>query len=788
MRALDRKLMRELWRLRAQGLAIAIVLASGVAVLVMSLSTLEALTVTADAYYERNRFANVFAHAVRAPRAVVRRVAALPGVQHAEARISRFATLDLEGFAEPVIGQLASIPAQGQPELNRLVLRSGRWIEPNRHDEVLVNEPFAEAHGLVPGSRIAAIVNGHRRTLSVVGTALSPEFVYALGPGALMPDNARFGVLWMGQPALESAYDLTGAFNDLAVTLLRGADVASVLDGINRLLAPYGGDRAIARADQLSNWFVMNEIDQLRTMSTILPTIFLAVAAFLTYMVLTRLIATERSEIGLLKAFGYSHWEISWHYTKLVLAIALFGIALGSILGVALGLHNTQLYAEFFRFPLLIYRPSASAFLIAGAVSVATTLAGALAAVRRAATLPPAEAMRPPQPLAYRRTRFAEWRVAGWLDQPTRIALRQIGRWPLRSLFTTTGIALSMGLLVMSLQWNDMIDTMAQRYFYDTQRQSMTIGLSEPQALTAIQSFRRLPGVLAVEPMRIVSADFAFGTRRHRGGITAIAPGATLHPIRDDASSRDLPVPEAGLALSTRLATKLGVTIGDRIWVEIHAGRRPTVQIPVAQVFETLIAMPAYMDLTALNRLLAERPSLEYVNLLVDRAAEPALFRELKSLPNIGAIMLKQSAIDSFYATIGEQMLIFIGIFTLFAGALGFGVAYNSTRIALSERGRELATLRVLGFTRGEISYILLAEVALLIVAALPLGCLAGRSLTLLIARLLDTELFRVPVVIEPSTYGWAVLLTLAATAASAALVRRRIDRLDLIRVLKTRE
>jgi putative ABC transport system permease protein len=788
MTPLNRKLLRELWRLRGQALAVAVVIASGVAVLVMSLSTLEALQVTTDAYYERYAFADVFANAVRAPRRISERVAQVPGVQSVEARVTRYATLDVAGFAEPIIGRLTSIPESGEPVLNQLVLRSGRWIDPNRHDEVIVNEPFAEAHNLTPGSQFSALINGNRRTMTVVGTALSPEFVYALGPGALMPDDRRFGIVWMGREPLEAAFDLKGAFNDLAIGLLRGADTDSVINAIDRLLGPYGGFRAIARADQLSNWFVMNEIEQLKTMSTVLPAIFLAIAAFLTYMVLMRLIATERSEIGLLKAFGYSDFEVSWHYMKLVLAIAAVGIAAGSVLGAVFGLHNTRLYADFFRFPLLIYRPSPAAFVIAVLVSAATTGLGAIAAVRRAAILPPAEAMRPPQPIAYRRGRLASARFFKWLDQPTRIALRQIGRWPLRSFLTSCGIAMSVGLLVMALQWSDMIEEMVQRYFYDAQRHSMMIGLAEPRAMTAVEAFKHLPGVLAVEPSRIVGADFSVGTRKHRGGITGVRAGSVLQPVHDDASGVDVRVPPAGLVMSTRLAEKLGVGVGDRVWVEIQTGRRPTVELPIATLFETLIAMPAYMDIDALNRLLEERPTLEYASLLVDRNAEPALFEKLKTLPGVGAIMLKHAAVDSFYDTIGEQMLIYTGIFALFAAALGFGVTYNSTRIALSERARELATLRVLGFTRGEISYILLAEVALLVVAALPLGCLAGLGLTELIAWLLDTELFRIPVVIRPATYGYAILLTLVAATVSAALVRRRIDRLDLIRVLKTRE
>jgi len=788
VRALDRKLLRDLWRLRGQVLAVGMVMASGVAVLVMSLSTLEALTETTQAYYERYRFGELFASATRAPDRIARRIADLPGVQAVQTRISRYASLDIAGFPEPVIGRLTSIPESSQPVLNQVALRSGRWVSAGRHEEVILSEPFAEAHGLEPGDTLSAIINGHRRKLTVVGTGLSPEFVYALGPGALMADDLRFGILWMSHDALAAAYDLEGAFNEVSVTLLHGAAPEPVMARLDHLLEPYGGISAIERKDQLSNWFVMNEIEQLKTMSVILPVIFLAVAAFLTNMVLARLIATERSEIGLLKAFGYSQFEVAWHYIKLVMAMGAVGIALGWILGALFGRYNTQVYADVFRFPLLIYRPGADAFVMGAFVSLAAALAGALGAVRRAATLAPATAMQPPSPPAYRHGLLADSRLARWLDQPTRIALRQIARWPARSLLTTAGIAMSVGLLILALQWMDAINRIAQVYFYEAQHQHMTVGLTEPLASKAVQELRRLPGVLAAEPTRFIGADFSVGTRTHRGSLVGIARDNRLQPIHDDRTGGTLPVPESGLALGTKLARKLGVDVGDLVWVEVLDGRRPAGWLPVSAVFDTLIGMPAYMDLAAMNRMLGERPMVGYVNLLVDKHAEPNLFRKLKDLPGVSAVLLRQAAIDAFYATLAEHMMIFISIFTGFACALGFGVTYNSTRIALSERGRELATLRVLGFSRGEISYILLGEVALLILVALPAGCLAGYLLSMIMAQAFDTELYRVPMVIEASTYGTAMLFALAASAASAALVRRRIDSLDLISVLKTRE
>ena len=788
MRALNKKVIRDLWHMKGQVLAIALVIASGVAVLIMSLSTLEALRRTTEAYYERYGLADVFSGVKRAPEYIAERIKTIPGVQMVETRVVRFATLDIEGYAEPVMGQFVSIPADRQPLLNQLAIREGRWLTPGRHDEIILSEPFAEAHNLLPGDELTAILNGTRRKLQIVGIALSPEFIYSLGPGGLMPDDKRFGVLWMSREALAAAFDLKGAFNAVALALNRGVVPESVIAQVDQILERYGGVGAIARADQLSNWFVMNEINQLAIISRLLPGIFLAIAAFLTNMVLGRLMTIERSQIGLMKAFGYSNWEVGLHYTKIVLGIAVLGILVGVVVGTWFGRINTELYAEIFRFPLLLYQTSFDAFLIAGSLSLLAALVGAMGTVQRAMRLPPAQAMQPPMPPLFQRSRLARSTLGRWLDQPTRIILRNIARWPGRALSTCLGVSASVGLLVLALQWNDSLNYLAQSYFFDAQRQHVMIGFAEPQGLRILRHVEQLPGVLAVEPMRIVSADLSAGPITHRGALTGIADRAELQPIYDDRRHSVVDVPLDGLVLGSYLARKLGVGIGDKVWIQVLEGRRPEVRLEVVDLVDTYIAMPAFVHIDTLNRLLKEPPSVEYVSLLVDRLLEPLLYRELKELPVVAAVMLRQAAIDSFYDTVVEHLMVFITMFSALACVLGFGVAYNSARIALSERGRELATLRVLGFSRGEISYILLGEVGLLILLALPLGCVVGRGLSELMAASFSTELFRVPLTIDPSTYGMAAGLALAATIASAAIVRRRVDHLDLIEVLKTRE
>ncbi|MFO7276753.1 MAG: FtsX-like permease family protein [Pseudomonadota bacterium] len=786
-RALTRKLLRDLWRLRGQVLAIAAVMGSGVGMLVMALTTVESLESTMVAYYDRYGFAHVFARVERAPERLAERIRSLPGVQAVETRVVRPAVLDVPGFEEPVTGELVSLPAREPPRLNRLVVREGRLPRPGATDEVVLSEPFAKAHGLVPGGSLRAIIDGRWRELRIVGTALSPEYVYAIAPGALMPDDRLFGVLWLDRDALQAAYGLEGAFNDVSVSLLRGTDPQTIIDRLDELLAPYGGFGAYARSDQTSHWFLSNEIAQLRTLATILPTVFLAVAAFLTHMVLARLVAVERSEIGLLKAFGYGNRDVALHYVRFVLAIGAIGVLVGWLLGSWLGLYTTRLYAEFFHFPFLLYEPGPRGYVIAALVSLGATLAGALGSVRDAASLPPAESMRPPSPPVFSATSLVGATGARALDQPTRIILRQIFRWPGRAFLTSAGIGLAVSVLVMSSQWLDAVDLMIDVYFGEAQVQDVTVAFAQPRSSDVVRDLARLPGVLTTEPARAVSAILRAGAREQREAVQGVPARQLLSRVYD-AGGRAVDLPPDGLVISTMLARILDVSIGDEITVEVLEGRRPVVRVPVVGTFETYIGSPAYMEIGALSRLLRERPSVTSVHLRIDPARREELFRTLKTLPRISAVTLREAAIRTFDETMAETLTIFVTLFIAFAGTLAFGVTYNSARIAVSERGRELATLRVLGFTRGEISYILLGETGLLTFAALPLGCAVGWLLARITVIGMETELFRVPFVVDRSSFAWAMIVVLLATAASALIVRARLDRLDLIAVLKTRE
>jgi putative ABC transport system permease protein len=787
MNAIDRKLWRDVWSLRGQAAAIALVMACGVGTFVMSLSTLDSLQQTRSMFYQEHRFAEVFASLTRAPENVEERLRTLPGVHQVETRVVAMANLTVPGFDEPVRGQFVSIPDAHPPRLNQLYMIEGRRPEPYRDDEIVVSDGFAEAHDLAPGSTLAAVINGRYQTLQIVGIAISPEFIFQMAPGAIFPDFERFGVIWMGRAALATAYDMEGAFNNVTLTLAAGANPQTVIDRVDGVLDAYGAQGAIAREDQLSHNFLSEEFRQLEVMATVLPIIFLGVAAFLLNVVVNRLVSTQREQVAVLKAFGYSNRAIGWHFVKMVLVIAAFGVAAGMGIGVWLGQGLSTMYMAFYRFPYLEYVLNLRIGLIAVGVSAGAAIVGTLQAVRSAALLPPAEAMRPEPPETYRETVIERLGLKRLFDQSSRMIIRHLERRPFKALLTVIGIAFACAVVILGRLGVGSISYVVDIQYRKAQRDDLMVTFTEPTSAHARYSLQGIRGVAYSESFRTVPVRLRSAHRSREVAIEGLPPDGTLRRLLD-VDLDPVRLPPEGLVLADPLRDILDVAPGDSLTVEVLDGNRAVHTVPIAGFVEQFFGLGAYMRMEALNRLLQEGPAISGAYLMIDGRYEDEIVDALEAAPRVGAITSRQQAIDNFYESIGENWLIFAFFITLFAGAIAFGVVYNSARIALSERGRELASLRILGFTRGEISYILLGELALLTLAAIPVGFLIGWVLGFAMLQQMATEMYRIPLSIQPSAYASAAAIVIISAVLSGFIVRRRLNRLDLIEVLKTRE
>ncbi len=787
MKALDLKLIRDIWRIKGQALAISLVQASGIALLVMSLGMIASLTETMTAYYDRYRFADIFAAATRAPELALEELRSIEGVSAVEGRVVGGGLVDIEGVDAPITAQFVSRSADATAPLNDVHIVRGRAPDPVRGDEILLLEAFADAHGLEPGDSLPVTVYGARRVFRIAGVALSPEYVYAIAPGALAVDDDRFAVIWASYDTLAPAFNLDGAFNEAVFRLARGVDAARVIPEIDRILAPYGGRGAYDNGDQVSNRFLSEELRQLTAMAFIMTPIFMSVTIFLLNVVISRMVQTEREQIGLLKSFGYTGGEIGAHYAKFALFIAIVGAAIGWLGGLYLGRVMTGIYQEYYRFPFLLFETDLRTIIYAAGLSVLGAGFGAITAVRAAVALLPAEAMRPPAPEFFRNAKGATKGFSLPLDRPTRMILRRIARRPFRSLALVFGIAAAMGLSVM-MQFNHAaINHILHASFRVIDRSDMTVRFTEAIDEAAALELSKLDGVTHVEPFRDAAVIFVNGGKEHLGSITGVTSAPTLNRVLDD-ELRPAPVPESGLLLSAPLAQLLSADVGDEIEVRFREGRRPTISIEIVGLIDVMIGTPAYMSIEDLNARLMEPGRVSGAYLSVAPDARAALQRRTKEIPQLAAISVREEVLTNFEQMLSEGPGVFRVIMTFFATVIAVGVVYNGARITFAERRHDLASLRILGFTKAEAGYVVTGEIVTLAIAALPIGAVIGVLLWTYISTALSTELYQVPTVYDPAGLGVAGCTVVFAALVASFLIQKDVDKLDMASALKARD
>ena len=785
--ALDKKLLRDLGRMKMQAIAIGLVIAVGVVVLVMMDGLFHSLSQTKDTYYDRYRLAQAYAPAVRAPKYLLNNLAAIPGVDSVMGRMRGGGLIDLPQEDVPISAAVLSLPDHGVPRLNDIYLAEGNQLDPGRENQAILLRSFANAHGISPGDTISATINGARRKLEIAGLAQSPEFLISMAPGELAPDDKRFAVLWMSETSLGAAFDLRGAFSEALFSLTRDAKLPQVLDRVDQVLANYGGTGAYGIEDQASNRFLTEEIKGLATQSKILPPIFLAIAAFLLNIVISRMIQSEREQIGLLKAFGYSSFEVSAHYFKFVLAIAIGGALVGCLIGVMVGRSYADLFQQYYKFPFLVFRVDPQAFIIGILVSVFTASAGALFVLRNVFALTPAVAMRPPAPADYSTAGGFLAVVNRLFDQPTRMVLRRVARHPGRAFGAALGVGAGMGLSAASIGLMMTFTTVVDQTFDYVDRSDMTVVFAALRSDKTLYELNALEGVAQVEPFRVVPVIMRNGLHSHKGALT----GLIANPQQFRAVDKDLnPIRlrDDGIIIAKALAKKLAIAPGQTMTIEVQEGERPILSMPIVGIAETLSGAPAYLQIGALNRALKQPSQISGAYLQIDEKYQSELYESLKAMPFIAGASLKSTSREAFETLMDQSAGSMRYVMSFIAAIITFGIVYNSTRIAFAERARDLASLRVIGFTKGETAFVLLGELAIMVILAVPIGIAFGIGLNVAIVEGFSTDLYQIPNQLQPEAFGTAGIAVLVSSIFSGWMVKRNMDGLNLVSALKTRE
>ncbi len=786
MSMLTRKLARDLWQLRVQLLAVSMVAAVGIANLVMTRTTLESLQTSRANFYRQYHFADVFADLERAPEAVARDLAALPGVAQVDTRIMTLGRAELAGFSEPIRIQAVSLPTSADTALNRVHLRQGRLPEPGEHRAMVLSDAFVEAHRLRLGAELTLTIHGRRERAVMVGVATSPEFVSQMDPASIFPDSKRFAVVWLPRDWLAGAVDMDGAFNSVAMALRPGARAAAVIAEVDERLRRYGCRGAIARVDQRSHRYLSEEFRQLGTMARVFPAVFLSVAAFILYVVLSRLIAGQREQIGTLRAFGLRKGELAAHYAGVALVTGVLSAAMGIALGLELGGRMADLYQQFYRLPWIDYHISGGVVVGSMFVSLLTSLLGVAVPTWSVSRMLPAEAMRPPVP--HSRWIKAGVRTGGGkLGHASRLILRHLQLRPWRALLTWIGLAAGTAIIMMGRFQGDAIGRMLDTQFQLAERHDVSVDLIFPHASAARYEVARIPGVLRVEPVRALPAEIRFRAASYRSAVRVLSTASRLRRALDTQGAPVAP-PLRGVILTDYLARMIGAKLGDPITIEPLDGRTPTATLALAGVTSEPFGVQAYVNGDTFDRVFDQTQLDAGWLLSVDAQRLPQVLRALERRPAIAGIDQRVLGIRNFNEGMAKTILTFTLIATSFGIMITVGVVYSAARVALSEQERDLASLRILGFTESEVGYLLIGELVLLSIAAVPLGFLMGHGLAYLLTTGFDSDLFRIPHYLSARTHAVAGLVSLVSALVCGLAMRRRVGRLDLVRVLKARE
>ena len=787
MKALDKKLARDLWRLRGQVVTIALVMACGIAQLVAFVTLYRSLEASRDTFYEGTRFADVFVHLDRAPRTILPRIAEIPGVARVDGRVVGDFRIELPNVTEPLLGRFVSLDGPPEARLDALFVEDGRNVTAGSSNEVVVNELFAKTRALAPGDSIVAVINGREVKLRIVGVATSPEYVIAMNPHSGFPDSSTFGVFFMDGDALSKAMGMSAETNDVVLTVGAEANVDDVIAAVDRLLEPYGGTGAIPRARQSSAYSLDSKIEQYRTMSRFVPVIFLAVAAFLLNLVVSRIVGSQREQIATLKALGYDTFALARHYLLLALSVALLGALLGVLLGFLEGEAATRVLLRFFNLPVLVFRFDPIAAIAGVLASLAAGLLGAFAAVRRTVILPAAEAMQPEPPESFKPTFIERWKLDRLVGVAGRMVLRDIERHPVRLALSSLSVALATAIMLVGTTMTDSLDHAIDFEFTHALREDLALALDRPRTASAVREIEHVPGVTYAEAQRSVPVKLTHAWHSRDLAITGVPARAELRPLLDLSGARITP-PREGVILSRPLSTILDVRAGDELDVQVLEAGRRRVRLRVAGFVDDFIGLAAYMDLATLDRVLGEPPTVSGALVAVPRGGTDDVARRIEKIPGVASFSEPSIDRKQFETQMSDSMRIVTVLFGAFAAIIAIGMVFNNARIALATRSRDLATLRILGFTRSEVAVVLVGEQAIQLVVGVAAGLPLGYALGAVMLGVIPQELFRVPAVLSVPSLVEAATVVFVSGFACAVWVRREADRLDLVAVLKARD
>lgn len=787
MGILNRKLIRDLWQIKGQFISVLVVVIIGVMFYTGINAGYRNLSGASEKYYSDYRFADLWATFYKAPESVEQKAQALPFVKMATGRVVQDVNIGISG--QNAVIRLITLPDVKKDIVNDIVIQSGKYFSDADSNQCLVEEGFFKAHGLKEGDYIYPVINGNEVKLKVIGSVISPEYVYALKDASeLVADYNKFGIVFVKKSFGQAVLGLDGMVNSLGMTVKEGTDIGKAKDDIEKLFREYGVTAVTDRDAQVSYKLVSEKMKGYQSLGTAFPVIFFIVAAVIIFITMGRMVENQRVQIGVLKAFGFSDLQVLVHYLSFSALIAILGSVIGSILGVFLGKGFTGLINQYFVFPNPQAKMYPDLVIPASLLTLFFCLLAGYNSCKRAFAIMPSEAMRPRSPMKGRKILIERigilWRN---LEYTWKMILRNIFRYKRRALLTSIGVIFATAITVFALGEKNSMDHLVAQQYTNIQNYDIKVSFTRFMSKEELNTIRGISHVVKLEPVVETGVELSNGWRKKDTGFTALIDNPQMYRAADK-EGNPVRLPHNGILIPDKLARALDVKPGDMVSIKSFLPGREKKEVPVKGIIAQYLGTSAYSSMDSVNLILGEGGIANSVVLKIDSASsEKQVIDALKKMPAVGSVQSKTEAMNNLVSNLGA-MTSAIGFMIFLASVLSVAVIYNIATISIFERQRELAMMKVLGFKDSEVRRLVFNENYLItlfgILIGLPLGSLLGGSMM----ASYESDAYTFPFLVGGRSYVLAAILIIGFTAIANFILMKKISRIGMVEVLKSIE
>ncbi|BCZ44916.1 ABC transporter permease [Clostridium gelidum] len=787
MNILFRNLLRDIKKSKGQFISILIIVVLGVTFYTAINSAFKNLSNSSSEYYSEYRLADIWVDLYSAPMGIKEKVDSIPNVKTATGRIIKDASINI--LEENATLRFITLPDIKKDIVNDVVIKSGRYFSEDDSNQCLLDEDFFKANNLNLGEYIYPIISGNKVKLKIVGCVKSPEFVYTLKDASeIMADNKRFGIIYIKQSFGEAIFDFKGSINNLSIQISNGSDVKTVKDDVKKALKNYGVKNVIDREEQTSSKMISEKIKGLKSMGGTFPVIFFMVASVIIYIMMGRMVESQRTQIGVLKAVGFTNMQVLAYYMSYSAMIALIGSFIGSILGTYMGASMTKLYNQYFNLPLGGIKIYSEFVIPAFILTLFFCLFAGYHSCKAIFKIMPSEAMRQKSPESGKKIVIERinliWINISYLGK---IIVRNLFRYKKRALLTSLGVIFSSAILLVALSMGDSMDFMIQQQYGNIQNYDIKVKFSKLMSIEDLNNIKNITHIKELEPVLETGVEISNGWKHKDVGFTAQIKEPQMYKV-EDKSGNAISLPQNGILISEKLANTLGIKVNDSVNIKFYFPGKEKKEMVVKGIIVQYLGLSTYTSMDNLNSILGEGTIASSAVLKLDNTnAENEVKDKLRNMPNVMSVDSKTDSLNALLKTMGA-MQASIGVYIMLAGILLIAVLYNIATINIFERQRELATLKVLGFSNNEVKKLIFNENYIIVIFGMIVGLPFGKWLGASLMASSSTDAYTIPYVVEFKTYIIAIILTLLFTAITNLTLMRKIKALDMIEVLKNKE